>query len=101
MLLGVEAQFRLQGERTYSHTGSRGLAWYRPTASSRRWGSSDSRNARVSGVIVSRVHVAARAAPRENCSSAIAPVTPRSWLPARQTAAFSRARATHVSGSAP
>ncbi len=45
------------GERTYSQTGSRGLAWKSPTASSSSDGSSSSRNARVSAVIVSCVHV--------------------------------------------
>src|ERR1700684_1571497 len=50
--------------------------------------------------MTSLVHCAARLAPSENSSSAISPVTPRSWVPARHTAACSRASHTPASGSA-
>ena len=52
-------------------------------------------------LIVSRVQRAAIAAPVENSSRPIAPVTPMSWLPARQIAAWRRASSTQASGSAP
>ena len=49
-------------------------------------GDSESRNSRVSGLIVSLVHWAASAAPREKSSSESTSTTARSWLPARQIA---------------
>src|SRR5579862_9783336 len=68
---------------------------------SRPCAASPSRNSRLSLRITSCVHLAARLAPRENSSSGTSPVTARSWLPARHTAACSRASSTHASGSAP
>ena len=58
-----------------------------------------SRGARAS--ITSWVQRAASAAPRENSSSGSSPVTARSWLPARHSAACSRTSAQQSLGSAP
>ena len=51
--------------------------------------------------MVSFVHCAASAAPREKSSSESTSTTARSWLPARMIAHSASASATHASGSAP
>ena len=69
-------------EVMYSQVGSRGLPWTsrNPSRSSvSGWAASQ---ARVSSLIVARVHSAARRASTLNCSISLPPSAAASWLPA-------------------
>ena len=90
-----------RSESTYSHTGSRALAWKSATSARVPCGSSDSRYAREPAVSTSRDQRAAVPASPLNSIRSIVPRTARSWLPARQMLARASIAAQHSFGRAP
>ena len=86
-------------ESTYSQTGSRGRAWYRPTPRAAPDGLQRGQPVAMLGVDdLLRPARGERGAAARTRRAARSPVTARSWLPARQTSACSRASATAVVG---